>query len=54
MAGGKATLLHAIFQKTGHLPWVVMGYEEPEKFSPGRRAFLFASMQVAAGELEVR
>lgn len=40
MAGGKATLLHHIFQKTGMTPDEF--YQKP----PGVRAFLFASMEV--------
>lgn len=40
MAGGKTTLLHHIFQKTGMTPDEF--YQKP----PGVRAFLFASMEV--------
>lgn len=43
-------MLHALFQKTGLYPWKVMGYSDPEKITPGRRAFLFASMTIAAEE----
>jgi hypothetical protein len=40
MAGGKATLLHHIFQKQGILPSEVM------KMPSGERAFLFASTRI--------
>lgn len=40
MAGGKATLLHQIFQRQGIRPDEVMGMPS------GVRAFLFASMMV--------
>ena len=40
MAGGKTTLLHHIFQKTG------MTSDEVHQKPPGVRAFMFASMQV--------
>lgn len=41
MAGGKATLLHHIFQKTG------MTIDEFYEKSPGARAFMLASMRIA-------